>query len=390
MTGAIYSPIALPYNGGKERKGGGGMAGTVWAVFWEGALDEDIRSTLIGKLSPADRARYETFPSGGRAGERGQQYLLSRALLAFALEETLGTVPALAKTAAGQPYFPEWPGLFLSLSHTEEDGDREAARRRTEDGELVKQDPDDYLKYHGAEAFERLLSGSENGIEFRMAQVAGKYDLSRDEDRVAYAEDVSALLSTLPNAVEREICTARAAEAAHISAEAMKLEVQRAMKRRAAQERKAQQRKDLNPAAALQPAERSLRYENLRSARAEEGLLRLLTLDASLFPAQMPVTEEQFSSPLLGKAFRLLWQQREAGRVPQAAALAGDLEPREMDVISGICQQPQSMAAAPQALADYIRVIQQEYQKRAGAGGEDPLRAAMEKYRKSGNGGKQA
>ena len=263
-------------------------------------------------------------------------------------------------------------------------------RRRTEDGELVKQDPDDYLKYHGAEAFERLLSGSENGIEFRMAQVAGKYDLSRDEDRVAYAEDVSALLSTLPNAVEREICTARAAEAAHISAEAMKLEVQRAMKRRAAQERKAQQRKDLNPAAALQPAERSLRYENLRSARAEEGLLRLLTLDASLFPAQMPVTEEQFSSPLLGKAFRLLWQQREAGRVPQAAALAGDLEPREMDVISGICQQPQSMAAAPQALADYIRVIQQEYQKRAGAGGEDPLRAAMEKYRKSGNGGKQA
>jgi len=114
VTGAIYSPIALPYNGGKERKGGGGMAGTVWAVFWEGALDEDIRSTLIGKLSPADRARYETFPSGGRAGERGQQYLLSRALLAFALEETLGTVPA-----AGQPYFPERPGLFLSLSHTE-------------------------------------------------------------------------------------------------------------------------------------------------------------------------------------------------------------------------------------------------------------------------------
>ena len=263
-------------------------------------------------------------------------------------------------------------------------------RRRTEDGELVKQDPDDYLKYHGAKAFERLLSGSENGIEFRMAQVAGKYNLSRDEDRVAYAEDVSALLSTLPNAVEREICTARAAEAAHISAEAMKLEVQRAIKRRAAQERKAQQRKDLNPAAALQPAERSLRYENLRSARAEEGLLQLLTLDASLFPAQMPVTEEQFSSPLLGRAFRLLWQQREAGRVPQAAALAGELEPREMDVISGICQRPQSMATAPQALADYIRIIQEESQKRTGAGEEDPLRAAMEKYRKSGNGGKQA
>ena len=96
------------------------MAGTVWALFWEGGLTGEIRAALLGKLSPADRAQYGTFPSGGRAGARGRQFLLSRALLAFALEETLGTVPALAKTAAaGQPYFPERPGLFLSLSHTE-------------------------------------------------------------------------------------------------------------------------------------------------------------------------------------------------------------------------------------------------------------------------------
>ena len=95
------------------------MAGTVWALFQEGELSEEIRAALLGKLSPADRAQYGTFPSGGRAGARGRQFLLSRALLAFALEETLGTVPALAKTAAGQPYFPALPGCFLSLSHTE-------------------------------------------------------------------------------------------------------------------------------------------------------------------------------------------------------------------------------------------------------------------------------
>ena len=67
-------------------------------------------------------------------------------------------------------------------------------RRRTEDGELVKQDADDFIKLQGKDAFEALLTGSENGIEFRMAQVAGKYDLSSDEARVAYCEEVSALL----------------------------------------------------------------------------------------------------------------------------------------------------------------------------------------------------
>ena len=45
-------------------------------------------------------------------------------------------------------------------------------RRRTEDGKLVKQDADDFIKLQGKDAFEALLTGSENGIEFRMAQAA--------------------------------------------------------------------------------------------------------------------------------------------------------------------------------------------------------------------------
>ena len=85
-------------------------------------------------------------------------------------------------------------------------------RRRTEDGELVKQDADDFIKFQGKDAFEALLTGSENGIEFRMAQIAGKYDLSGDEARVAYCEEVSELLSALANPVEREIYATRAAE----------------------------------------------------------------------------------------------------------------------------------------------------------------------------------
>ena len=107
-------------------------------------------------------------------------------------------------------------------------------RRRTEDGELVKQDADDFIKFQGKDAFEALLTGSENGIEFRMAQIAGKYDLSGDEARVAYCEEVSELLSALANPVEREIYATRAAETAKITPEAMKLEVQRALRRRTA------------------------------------------------------------------------------------------------------------------------------------------------------------
>ena len=261
--------------------------------------------------------------------------------------------------------------------------------RRLADGEYVKQDADDFIKFQGPDAFERLLSGSENGIEFRMAQVAGKYDLADDQARVAYCEEVSDLLAGLSNPVEQEIYTTRAAETAKITPEAMKLEVQRAFKRRLSREKRAELRRDLNPAAQLQPKERSFRYDNLRSARAEEGILRLLTMDESLFGQEPPLRPEQFSSPLLGKVFSLLWQAREAGRQPSVAALAGALSQEEMNHITAICQQPESPQNARQALADYIRIVQTEAEKRAGRD-TDPLLAATEKYKnKKGTGGKQ-
>ena len=256
------------------------------------------------------------------------------------------------------------------------------------DGEYIKQDADDFIKFQGPDAFERLLSGSENGVEFRMAQVAAKYDLTNDEARIAYCGEISELLSTLPGAVEREVYTVRAAETAKITPDAMKLEVQRAIKRKAAKERKAELRRDLNPAASLQPKERSLRYENIRSARAEEGLLRLLLLDEELFPREMPLREEEFSSPLLGKAFSLLWQAHLEGCSVSLNTLVPDLTAEEMSHIIYVSQQPESLKNGTKALDDYISIIRKEATKRAG-GEIDPLLAATEKY-KHKLGGKQS
>ena len=259
--------------------------------------------------------------------------------------------------------------------------------KRLVDGEYIKQDADDFIKFQGPDAFERLLSGSENGVEFRMAQVAGKHDLGNDEARIAYCAEISELLASLPGAVEREVYTVRAAEAAKITPEAMKLEVQRAMKRKAAKDRKAELRRDLNPSSSLQPKERTLRYENIRSARAEEGLLRLLLLDEGLFGAETPLREEEFSSPLLGKAFGLLWQAHLEGRTVSLNALTGELTGEEMSHITYVSQQPESLKNGTRALADYISIIRKEAQKRAG-GEMDPLLAATEKY-KNKLGGKQ-
>ena len=256
------------------------------------------------------------------------------------------------------------------------------------DGQPTKQDADDFIKFQGKDAFEHLLSGSESGMDFRMAQLKSKFDLKSDEGRIGFAEAAAGLLSTVPNAVEREIYTVRASEAAGITPDAMKLEVERARKRARYKEKREQERRDLNPAASAQPRERSIRYTDLRSALAEEGVLRLLTLDDSLFGENPPIREEDFSSPLLGRFFTALRAQlRESGQV-NIPALAEFFTSEEISHLIGILQKPESLKNGAQALKDYCNIILDEAHKRA-AVNEDPLMAAMEKNKYKGNGGKQ-
>ena len=117
--------------------------------------------------------------------------------------------------------------------------------------------------------------------------------------------------------------------------------------------------------------------------------LRLLCTDDSVFGDAPPLREEEFSSPLLGRLFARLWQQRqESGRI-SLPLLAESFTPDEVSHLSTIVQKPESLKNAPQALRDYIRIIQEEYQKRSGAG-LNPLAAATEKYKAQlGHGGKQ-
>ena len=266
--------------------------------------------------------------------------------------------------------------------------------RRLVDGEYVKQDVDDFIKFQGPAAFEAVLNGSANQMDYRMDAVAAKYDLGDPEQKIAYGSEISRLIASLSNAVEREVYAGRAAETAGISRQAMLTEVERARRKKRGQERKTLQRENLNAAALRQPRDRTIRYTDLRSAMAEEGIIRLLLLDGALAEKCRELPPEAFSSPFLGKIYGLLLEAWEEGRAMTAASLAGRCSPEEMSHLTGILQRPEAPAHADRALADYIQAVRESAEKRQGEAEADPLRAAVEKFRedkkKKGYGGKQS
>ena len=262
--------------------------------------------------------------------------------------------------------------------------------RRLADGEYVKQDVDDFIKFNGPEAFEAVLSGSEEQMDYRMGAVAAKYDLSDGQQKIAYAGEISQLIASVPNAVEREVYAGRAAEAAGISREAMLLEVRRAWGKRRGQDRQALVRENLSVSALRQPKERSIRYTDMRSAMAEEGVVRLLFLDGALAEQCRDLPAEDFSSPLLARIYTQQLAAHGEGRTLTTAALAGELSPEEMGHLADILQEPAALANAGRAMGDYIRVIKDCALKRRGAGEIDPLLAAKDQFKeKRGYGGKQ-
>ena len=187
--------------------------------------------------------------------------------------------------------------------------------------------------------------------------------------------------------MEREVYANRAAEAAGLSPESMRQEVERAVRRRRYNARKKRERQELSPALTAQPVQRGSRYANLRSAMAEEGVIRLLHLDPTLFGDTPPLQPEEFSSPLLGKIYDAMWRQRH--NRSGLSALTAELTGEEMSHLTTLLQKPESTANASQALADYIRVIREEQAKRDGSG-LDPLLLAKETFKdKKRYGGKR-
>ena len=239
-------------------------------------------------------------------------------------------------------------------------------------------DPDEFLKKFGADRFKLLLEGSSNRVEYQLNAIFKKYDLTQDEQKVKFLQESADLICTLGSAVQREVYSARVAETAKINVDAMKLEVNRAFKRRVSAEKKKQEKIDLAPAQALQPKFRTIRYDNMKSAMAEETILTQILREPALFAKAENLKAEHFSSGLLGRVYGQLLSRAKQGLEVSVAVLE-DMTGEEISHITGMLQRHQG-PVSEQAFSDCVRMVFAEHQA-AGVTTEDDLLAYQNKLK---------
>lgn len=244
-------------------------------------------------------------------------------------------------------------------------------------------DPDEFLKKYGAERFKKLLGMSENQAVYQLESIRRKYDLSADDAKVEFLKEAAELVASMGSSVEREVYSNRAAEMAGVAPDSMRLEVSRAYKRRINAQKKREERQNLRPAEQLQPTVSGLKYENVKSAVAEEGVLGQIFLEPALLDLTKNLTPQQFSSLLLGKVYAWMQQRWQEGEGISIPAMGGSFTPEEISHITRISQKMEGVVSE-KALRDYIGVIQSEAAKRSG---EDLMAALHRRREQNGYGG---
>ena len=239
-------------------------------------------------------------------------------------------------------------------------------------------DPDEFIKKRGADAFRNLLEGSEDQVDYRLNTISAKYDLSVDEQKVAYLKEATSLVAALPGEVTRQVYSIRIASLAGIGQDAVISEVERIRKRLLSKAKKENDRTLTRPERQSQPVERELHYRDPVSAAAEEGVIRLLYLDPSLTRNPSLPSPEEFSSDVLGKIYKILKNIIVSGDSVSPTTLSAELSSAEMSLLVSILQKPEQLSSGEQSLNDYIQKI---YEQKELSSKTTDLRALADKLR---------
>lgn len=234
-------------------------------------------------------------------------------------------------------------------------------------------DPDEYIKAKGSDAFRNLIERSESQIDFRLQNILKKYSLDIPEQKVDYLKEASALIATFPGSVERQVYALRVAELASVPGDAIQKEVEQQRRQLLNKAKKADARTAVR-AEYAQPADKSLRYDNIESAKAEEGVIRLMTMDPGL---KCELSPEEFSSPALRHIYSVLREHDSPG----FAVLSSLLSSEEMNLLIGLGTAPESKTDMQHTMNDYVSRIRSLKRSE----GLD-LRELASKYKEEGKG----
>ncbi len=246
-------------------------------------------------------------------------------------------------------------------------------------------DPDEYIAKFGPDAFRNLLEKSENHVEYRLDSLKANFDLTSDEQKVAFLKEAADIVAQLPGAVEREVYAMRLSEQTGVPRAAVLDEVSRRRKQRARREHKEVQRTESRPVRVAEEPLKGVRIQDTEAAAAERNLIQFLCHDPALFRTREPPDAALFVTPEFRHIYEVLSERAKRGESLDPAVLTGELSSVEFGMLTTMLNAPTELSNSEKALEDCIYILRK---KQHGSGNDTDLSALQKQMiEKKGYGG---
>ena len=233
-------------------------------------------------------------------------------------------------------------------------------------------DPDEFIKKNGRESFERLLAGTSNAVEYKMARIRAKYDLAQPSDRIEYLKKALNVLAEPLSPTARDVYVGRLAQETDVSRTAIEAQLASAVKNYNKRAQKEKQRELLQEGAAKDirlPPEAYGNKNALGVANAEQQLVAALLRDPGLIPmVKQRIGGGHFLMPDMADAYTVILACYEQGMTPDLALLANRLPEETVSVISRILARNYDVGLGKRDVEMYLDRMEQSAPKSSSAG----------------------
>lgn len=219
-------------------------------------------------------------------------------------------------------------------------------------------DADEIIRKHGKERFADLLKEAANKTEYKLLEERNKYNLATDDGKLRFLMAASQVLAGC-GSIEREIYATRLSNELGVSVESIKSQINSAAsKLRKADEAKKRQQTEAMLQKSFEDKNNPERAGNLRAAKAEETLIASFLRNPDFyFKLKGRISNENFITAFNKRIMECLEKGLDAGLEPSLSLFSADFTPEEMDSVTRIFHQSNSLSNTLKECEDCITVL---------------------------------
>lgn len=216
-------------------------------------------------------------------------------------------------------------------------------------------DADDFIKKHGAEAFEELIKKAKTVTEYKLDKIFRNVDLNDASQKIEMLGKAAMIFSQISNAVEREIYIGRFAARCNVTVDAINTEVRKVNAKNIRKEVSSELRKTVGN------TPMQMQQKSKRRVLAEAGYLSMLTESAKVFSSfGQRIEKDDFSEELHKQIYEHICTYYNENKTGKCADYLLSVMTGNEKELSNVLMSVQNVTNEMQATEDFVQIIENE------------------------------